>query len=851
MSTNDNEYTDGANNETLVYSAEVQKAIDEILPGDDPLDKPEFDTIDYINNLFPTEQSLTNIDDVINTLECKVDSIDNDIRSVIRGQIEVSKDGKAELEEAQRYIKHLFSQIREIKQKAEHSEEIVKEITLDIKQLDCAKKNLTTSITTLNNLHMFVSGIESLRCLTTKRKYGEIVMPLQGVTDVMKHFKNYTDIPHIAQLATEVKQLQESLATQIMADFHEAFSGPNAKNFVPNRQMAEACLVVSILEPKVKDELLEWFIDLQLSEYTHLFDSAEDVAWLDKLNQRYAWFKRQLLQCDEKFSSMFPVQWKLSERIAVEFCKITKNELSKLMGKRKNEIDVKLLLYAIQKTIAFENLMAKSFSGSTMHQNIDGPLENNTKQPIVTNVDIMDEIIQPFSEELQITNDMTRNIASQTQMNELKQNSSPFYGLISDCFQPFLYIYINSVDKNLSELIERFVSDIKITLAKENIDDQTATVLPNCADLFLFYKKSLVQCTELSNHNPMLSLAAVFQKYLKEYATKILEVNLPKISHPATSLTTNVSNMTKDLIKDLQLLPSGMTDAGVKNINCTPQELAKICCILTTADYCMETTQQLEEKLKEKIDPSLVGKISMINEQDLFQNIIFTSIKLLVQHLEADLEPALNNMIKVPWQNISAVGDQSEYVSIMTTHLKAVVPVVRKNLSTSRKYFTKFCITFANSFIPKFIQHLYKCKPLSNIGAEQLLLDTHSLKTILLDLPSINLDDNRKAPASYTKVVVKGMTKAEMILKLVMAPTMKHYTSFVDQYLKLLPESDMTEFQKILEMKGLKAAERNELLNLFRPRNPTGSFVTSTAALSSLKQYTSRIKKNLISNTNN
>lgn len=73
------------------------------------------------------------------------------------------QDGKAELEEAQRYIKHLFIQIKDIKQKAEHSEEIVKEITLDIKQLDCAKKNLTTSITTLNNLHMLVSGIESLR----------------------------------------------------------------------------------------------------------------------------------------------------------------------------------------------------------------------------------------------------------------------------------------------------------------------------------------------------------------------------------------------------------------------------------------------------------------------------------------------------------------------------------------------------------------------------------------------------------------------------------------------------------------------------------------------------------------
>lgn len=58
----------------------------------------------------------------------------------------------------------------------------------------------------------------------------------------------------------------------------------------------------------------------------------------------------------------------------------------------------------------------------------------------------------------------------------------------------------------------------------------------------------------------------------------------------------------------------------------------------------------------------------------------------------------------------------------------------------------------------------------------------------------------RKAPASYTKVVVKGMTRGEMILKVVMAP-IEPDTSFVDQFLKLLPESDIQEFQKVLEMK--------------------------------------------------
>jgi hypothetical protein len=52
-----------------------------------------------------------------------------------------------------------------------------------------------------------------------------------------------------------------------------------------------------------------------------------------------------------------------------------------------------------------------------------------------------------------------------------------------------------------------------------------------------------------------------------------------------------------------------------------------------------------------------------------------------------------------------------------------------------------------SSFIPKFIQHIYKCKPVSTVGAEQLLLDTHMLKTVLLDLPSIGSQVNRKAPA--------------------------------------------------------------------------------------------------------
>lgn len=73
-----------------------------------------------------------------------------------------------------------------------------------------------------------------------------------------------------------------------------------------------------------RKELLKWFIDLQLSEYVHLFHEAEDVAWIDKLDRRYAWFKKHLLNIEDKFGAMFPADWELSEQITVEFCSITR-----------------------------------------------------------------------------------------------------------------------------------------------------------------------------------------------------------------------------------------------------------------------------------------------------------------------------------------------------------------------------------------------------------------------------------------------------------------------------------------------------------------------------------------------
>ena len=83
----------------------------------------------------------------------------------------------------------------------------MKEITRDIKQLDAAKRNLTTSITTLNHLQMLVEGVDKLNLLKDRREYGEVATLLQGVINVLEHLAKYKHIPQVADLANKVSLL--------------------------------------------------------------------------------------------------------------------------------------------------------------------------------------------------------------------------------------------------------------------------------------------------------------------------------------------------------------------------------------------------------------------------------------------------------------------------------------------------------------------------------------------------------------------------------------------------------------------------------------------------------------------
>jgi hypothetical protein len=188
----------------------------------------------------------------------------------------------------------------------------------------------------------------------------------------------------------------------------------------------------------------------------------------------------------------------MPERLSIEFCHQTKKGLSTVMKARESQLEVKLLLFAIQKTTTFEKFLAQRFISSPY---IAAMIPKKSTQPT--------EAIE------------------ETEPVKVQQDSSPFLGMISRCFEPHLKVYIQSQDKNLSDLMDSFVSDMKNnSMAKAAAEGSIA--FPSAADLFIFYKKCLIQCASLSTGAPLLDLMAIFQKYLRDYTGKILNGSLPK-----------------------------------------------------------------------------------------------------------------------------------------------------------------------------------------------------------------------------------------------------------------------------------------------------------------------------------
>lgn len=318
-------------------------------------------------------------------------------------------------------------------------------------------------------------------------------------------------------------------------------------------------------------------------------------------------------------------------------------------------------------------------------------------------------------------------------------------------------------------------------------------VIPSSPELFQHYRLALAQCAKLSTGPRLLELSQTFGKYLDQYSQQVLFYILCERFPSTSSAHANQGPPTGDII-----------------------------IILNTADYCYSTTDQLEEKIKSRIDEDQRDRVDLQSSADAFMGVAGAAVRALVRKVELECDPAWREMRNSPWGRLENVGDQSSYVGELIRTVRSKAAEILSLLQHKQQYARAFCDNLVDALVTAYIANIPSCRPISEVGAEQMLLDTYALKRCFLDLPHSHTpapDQQQQQqqppnPAYAKRINTLTGTKLDPLLKtLQVRPSPPE--ALVQAYLIHIADRSDASFRAVLDLKGLPRRDQSNLVELF------------------------------------
>jgi len=130
-------------------SPEFYSMIKTYLNSDDSLEDPDFDIVAYLNEKFPDYNSLDKLSPLIEDLEKQISDKDEEIDNLMCERAMYNDELKKFMSELNNDVVDIISSVKDIKVNTDINETTVKMICNDIKNLDNARNNITTTISSL------------------------------------------------------------------------------------------------------------------------------------------------------------------------------------------------------------------------------------------------------------------------------------------------------------------------------------------------------------------------------------------------------------------------------------------------------------------------------------------------------------------------------------------------------------------------------------------------------------------------------------------------------------------------------------------------------------------------------
>ena len=97
---------------------------------------------------------------------------------------------------------------------------------------------------------------------------------------------------------------------------------------------------------------------------------------------------------------------------------------------------------------------------------------------------------------------------------------------ISSAFTPYLGVYVDAQDRQLSEMLAQMAASSQAATTDTSADEPVR-VLVSSTELVTLYRQALERCASLGPRAPLRELGSVYGKWLRRYAHDVL---LPSLS---------------------------------------------------------------------------------------------------------------------------------------------------------------------------------------------------------------------------------------------------------------------------------------------------------------------------------
>ncbi|KAL9050653.1 MAG: hypothetical protein Q9162_006512 [Coniocarpon cinnabarinum] len=439
-------------------------------------------------------------------------------------------------------------------------------------------------------------------------------------------------------------------------------------------------------------------------------------------------------------------------------------------------------------------MLANAFCQST-REDFKGILQRSSKRADGQSLDV-GLLLSCLQETLEFEHALERRFAQDVRRSidtasSVDDRPAAFEQAISEAFEPYLSLWVEAQDKHLAALIPKYRSQ---PLRNEEDEYNTQLVLPSSTELFQVYRLDLAQCAKLSTGNRLLELSKTFGKYLDIYSQQVLYFSLAERFGPQ----------------------------GPNNENTV--------IILNTADYCYMTCNQLEEKIKARIDEEYKESVDLQGQADSLMGVAGAAVRTLVRKVEIECDQSWREMRNVPWARLESITNQSSYVMDLVRKMKLKSAEILRLLQHKQQYARAFCDQVVETLSNSFIASISQCRPITEAGAEQMLMDMYALRTAFTELPGIVTDAPQTPQPAYAKRVTQTMSKIDALLKTLQVRPQPS-EALIQGYLVHIADSSEANFRTVLELKGLsRRQDQAPLLEIFNTQKATQSEGLSSSA---------------------